>query len=68
MIDKEYLREQAKNPTGHYTEILIRTYYFILKKCEEKNQDFALRETFSAGIVEKVYAVCEPFSNQPSNV
>lgn len=47
MIDKEYLREQTKNPTGHYTEILIRTYYFILKQCEEKNQDWCYSKEIS---------------------
>lgn len=40
MIDKEYLRVQAKNPTGIYTEVLIRTYYFITQKCKDRNQDW----------------------------
>lgn len=38
MIDKDYLKDQTKNPTGHYAEILIRTYYFIMQKCKTKNQ------------------------------
>ena len=40
MIDKEYLRAQLKNQTGIYTEVLIRTYYFITQKCKARNQDW----------------------------
>ena len=47
MLDKEYLRNQTKNPTGNYTEILIRTYYFIIQKCKEKNHDWCYSKEIS---------------------
>ena len=40
MIDIEYLRAQAKNPTGIYADVLIRTYYFTTQKCKAGNQDW----------------------------
>lgn len=40
MIDIEYLRAQAKNSTGIYADVLIRTFYFITQKCKARNQDW----------------------------
>ncbi len=53
MIDKEYLREQTKNPTGHYAEILIRTFYYIFKKCNAKNQDWCYSKEVSYNELKK---------------
>ena len=47
MIDKEYLSDQIKNPTGHYVEILVRTYYFIVQKCKENNQQWCYTKVIS---------------------
>ena len=32
---KEYFKEQRINPTGKFTEFVVRTFYFIYKACQE---------------------------------
>ena len=35
---KEYFMEQRKNPTGNFTEFVVRSFYYIYRRCM-KSQD-----------------------------
>ena len=38
-MDKYYFENQRKNPTGKFTEMMIRTYFLIYKACTENGTD-----------------------------
>jgi len=40
---KEYFRLQRLNPTGNYTEYVVRTYYLIYKACKESFDTYCLK-------------------------
>ncbi|MDE7083605.1 MAG: hypothetical protein K2O81_00015 [Clostridia bacterium] len=43
-LDIEYLRQQLKTSNGHFAEIVLRTYYFIVQKCRENNRDWCFNK------------------------
>jgi hypothetical protein len=43
-LDIEYLKKQLATSNGHFAEIVIRTYYFIVQKCKEKNQNWCFNK------------------------
>lgn len=38
-MDTLYFKEQRKNPTGKFTEMMVRTYFLIYKECLESGKN-----------------------------
>lgn len=57
-IEKQraYFIEQRKNPTGKFTEFVVRTYYYIYKKCLDSDKGIVRSTiTYHKDLVNLVY-------------
>lgn len=57
---KEYFRAQRINPTGNYTEYIVRTYYLIYKVCRESSLPYCPKASLniramSASVYDGIY-------------
>lgn len=54
--EKEYFREQRKNPTGKFTEFVVRTYYFLYEQCfQSENKMICSSVTNQRSLIDFVY-------------
>lgn len=52
---KEYFSSQRKNPTGNFTEYVVRVYYCIYKCCSNNQGSCPIKEASNYRIKNKVY-------------
>lgn len=63
---KRYFKEQRINPTGKFTEFVVRTYYFIYKECS-KSPDGLVKSSIT-NKKELVFAVYEDIYDKPDHM
>lgn len=53
---RNYFREQRITPTGHFTEFVVRTFYYIYKKCSDAPDGLVRSNvTYSRDLVWTIY-------------
>lgn len=63
---KSYFAEQRKNPTGKFTEFIVRTYYCIYKACWLRKGNYCLADSVNNYRIKNI--VYEGFyNNQPDH-
>lgn len=67
-IEKQraYFREQRVHPTGKFTEFVVRTYYYIYKKC--LNSENVLVRNYITYDKELVYLVYDGIYSEPDHM
>ena len=63
---KRYFSEQRINPTGNFTEFVVRTYYLIYRECR-KSVDGVIKSSFTHK-KEVIFAVYAELCDQPDHM